>query len=333
MEMLVQVSDLESDGTVTDNLATGNWTLFFTGLLLVVNRNEVERFDGWLSESSLLNNAHLTSGADQSRLVAEPGNARLSITVGSYVSRNTWPSLFKDPYSPGGLTVGAISSLSSPGPTRDDRLKPDIVAPGEYILSSLSSFVSVAPAENFIATDMVHWAMRGTSMAAPHVTGAVALLFQADPYQTSSDIKDKLIKSARLDDWTGYDVWTQERGYGKLNALEAMREITGCEKTDIGMPDSYRLYPNYPNPFNGSTIIAYDVPSRIGYKHANVSLDIYDLRGRKICCLYHGQPLPGRYRAAWDGRDENGVSMASGVYVYRLTVGEMILSRKMILIQ
>ena len=333
MEMLIQVSDIESNGDVTDNLATGNWTLFFTGLLLIDNRNEVERFDGWLSESSILNNAYITSGAEQSRLVAEPGNARLSITVGSYVSRNSWPSLFKDPYSPGGLTVGALSSLSSPGPTRDDRLKPDIVAPGEYILSSLSSFVSVLPAENLIATDMVHWAMRGTSMAAPHVTGAVALLFQADPYQTSSDIKDKLIKSARLDDWTGYDVWTQERGYGKLDALEAMREITGCEEADIGMPDSYRLYPNYPNPFNGLTIIEYDVPSRIGGRYATVSLDIYDLRGRCICPLFYGQRQPGRHRAAWDGRDGNGVRVASGVYVYRLAVGETMLSRKMVFLQ
>ena len=134
-EVWIRISDGRPDGAAVDNLAVGTWTLLFAGLLYSDDPDKEERFDGWLCESSM--NVQITSGSDRSMCVAEPGNARLCISVGSYVSRDEWPSLYMDPYHPGGLTVGALSDFSSPGPTWDNRQKPDIVAPGEYILSSL----------------------------------------------------------------------------------------------------------------------------------------------------------------------------------------------------
>ena len=328
-ELFITLRDVRSNEVVVDNLNTGSWKLLFAGLLYA---DSTGKFDGWLYESSM--GAHIVDGWDATTLLAEPGNSRLSITVGSYTSRTEWPSLHTNPWGPGGLALGALSPFSSPGPTRDERQKPDIVAPGEYILSSLSSDIPTPPIEHITATDGVHWAMKGTSMSAPHVTGLVALMFEADPGLSASEIKRDLIFSARKDEWTGDEVWNQYRGYGKVDALEAIRRITSVsDEANGGLPDAFSLSQNYPNPFNNSTIIEYTIPNQIGVQERGIFLDVYDLRGRMVCRLFQGIRNPGQYRISWTGQDNHGNIVASGVYVYRLNVGETVLSRKMVLLQ
>ncbi|MDD5710274.1 MAG: T9SS type A sorting domain-containing protein [Candidatus Marinimicrobia bacterium] len=78
------------------------------------------------------------------------------------------------------------------------------------------------------------------------------------------------------------------------------------------LPDDFELYPNYPNPFNPLTTIAY----RMG-KPAEVRLDIYDLHGAHISCLQQGERGEGRHELQFDG-----TNLASGVYVYRLSVNQ-----------
>ncbi len=329
MEMAINISGSYPNGTLITNLAVGPWKLLFTS-------HHSGRFDGWLYDSSM--GAQITSEVDTSTLLAEPGNSRLAITVGSYVSRKEWPSLGSDPYCPDEqLVVGSLSESSSPGPTRPNsvdenpRQKPEITAPGEYILSSLSSDVESTYFENhrnYVATDSVHWAMSGTSMAAPHVTGVVALMFQADSGLDIFEIRNEIIGSARQDNYTG-NCWNMNWGYGKLDGLEAVRLVTSVEKDKIGSPTTFSLSQNYPNPFNGTTVIEYTVPGGI-YKR--VSLVIYNLQGQKVCSLIQKNQKPGKFRVSWNGRDESGNRVASGIYIYRLTVGNRILSRKMVLI-
>jgi hypothetical protein len=76
---------------------------------------------------------------------------------------------------------------------------------------------------------------------------------------------------------------------------------------------TYALSQNYPNPFNSNTTISYDLP-----EVADVRLTIYDLAGRNIRTLTHGVHQPGHYEIVWDGRDEGGRDVASGMYLYRL---------------
>jgi hypothetical protein len=78
-------------------------------------------------------------------------------------------------------------------------------------------------------------------------------------------------------------------------------------------PVTYALAQNYLNPFNAEITITYDLPEA-----TNIRLIIYDLAGRKICILAHGDEQPGRYEVVWDGRDEGGRIVASGVYFYQL---------------
>ncbi len=89
------------------------------------------------------------------------------------------------------------------------------------------------------------------------------------------------------------------------------------------------LHGNFPNPFNPVTLISYDLPAP-----AVVDLRVYDLSGRLVRTLADAEiAVAGRHTTPWDGRDDAGRDVASGVYFYRLETGEESLSRRMILLK
>lgn len=91
-------------------------------------------------------------------------------------------------------------------------------------------------------------------------------------------------------------------------------------------PFSHTLAQNYPNPFNPSTTIEYEIAaSRI------VKLDIFNILGQKIKRLVNQEQPAGTYKVIWDGTNENGHPVSSGVYYYRLIAGKEMQMRKMIL--
>jgi hypothetical protein len=94
------------------------------------------------------------------------------------------------------------------------------------------------------------------------------------------------------------------------------------------LPRRFALYPNTPNPFNPTTAILFDLPER-----ADVSLKVFDVRGRRVRVLEDAPLAAGRYNYAWDGRDSHGRRVASGIYFYRLVAGENTATRKMTLIR
>ena len=85
---------------------------------------------------------------------------------------------------------------------------------------------------------------------------------------------------------------------------------------------------NFPNPFNGATAIHFAVPG------GEVRLDLFDLLGQKIATLVHGPREAGAYVSRWDGRDDDGRELASGVYLYRLQAGKgAVETRKLLLLR
>jgi hypothetical protein len=89
------------------------------------------------------------------------------------------------------------------------------------------------------------------------------------------------------------------------------------------------LYPCYPNPFNPTTTIGYEVRERVP-----VTLAIYDVAGRRVKTLVDGETSgAGYYEQVWDGRDESGRVVASGVYFYRLDGGSHTETRRMVLLK
>jgi hypothetical protein len=95
---------------------------------------------------------------------------------------------------------------------------------------------------------------------------------------------------------------------------------------DTYLPKVSYIEKNYPNPFNSVTIINYHLAD-LGYQPAEVHLIICDIGGRLIKTLLNQRQYPGDYRASWDGRDEGGEAVTSGVYFARLIVSGVELQR------
>ncbi|MFA7421321.1 MAG: T9SS type A sorting domain-containing protein [Melioribacteraceae bacterium] len=107
---------------------------------------------------------------------------------------------------------------------------------------------------------------------------------------------------------------------------------TGSTVTSIGnkeeLPTHFELSQNYPNPFNPTTIINYSL-----VKNAYVTLKIYDMLGREVATLVNKESAAGKFSVQWNGTDSFGYKVASGIYVYRITAGDFVSSKKMLLIK
>jgi subtilisin family serine protease len=149
-------------------------------------------------------------------------------------------------------------------------------------------------------------------------------------------------------------------GQFQANLVSAMEKYQGMT-TDIededdknNLPKSFCLNQNYPNPFNPSTTIAFELraeskelkaphstkridrfltPPKSEVLAVNTSLKIYNIRGQLVKTLFEGDLPEGRYEVTWDGKDESGAKVASGVYLYRLKTAQGTITRKMILLK
>ena len=100
------------------------------------------------------------------------------------------------------------------------------------------------------------------------------------------------------------------------------------------LPVSIDLEQNYPNPFNATTALVYSLPN-IGAQPATVRLVIYNSLGQRVTTLIDDRQFPGRHVVTWDGDDDSGQPVASGVYFYRLEVSgiDFVKNRKMVLMK
>ncbi len=100
------------------------------------------------------------------------------------------------------------------------------------------------------------------------------------------------------------------------------------EERTASLPHSFSLAQNFPNPFNSSTVIRFELP-----ESGEVELAVFNLAGQQVAALVQGPREAGNYTLRWDGRDERGKELASGVYLYRLRVGERVDTRKLVLVR
>ncbi|MEW6050105.1 MAG: FlgD immunoglobulin-like domain containing protein [Candidatus Zixiibacteriota bacterium] len=101
--------------------------------------------------------------------------------------------------------------------------------------------------------------------------------------------------------------------------------------TDVGdgdVPIDFTLDQNYPNPFNPSTVIEYMLPVT-----SHVSITIFNLLGQEVRKLVDETQSAGPHKLKWDGRDNDGAQMASGAYFYRLVAGDLVATKKMVLVR
>jgi len=113
--------------------------------------------------------------------------------------------------------------------------------------------------------------------------------------------------------------------WGKINPTDTCSYVfVGNIGNGMNLPTVYKLYNNYPNPFNPSTTIKYDIP-----KSAFVKLVIYDILGKEVATLVNEALQPGTYEITFDGSN-----LASGIYFYQLAINnEQLAVKKMVLLK
>ena len=144
--------------------------------------------------------------------IIEPANGDNVIAVGSFQTKTDASGA----WVPGSLE---ISTFSSAGPTRDGRVKPDVAAPGEVIFSARSAQATFSSSEIVPGNDQ-YAILAGTSMAAPHVTGIAALVWESNPGLTGAQMRERLRRTSDPVAPSPNTTW----GFGKVNALRAVRE-------------------------------------------------------------------------------------------------------------
>lgn len=172
----------------------GRRELILRGLSVV--RGE---FDAWADLPDAVTLISFLSHTDDCTLTI-PGTARNAITTSGFTPE------------------GSLAPLTSLGPTRDGRLKPDLTAPGFSVLAPTTCRNGGAGPCNYVAAN-------GTSMAAPHIAGVVALLLGQDPHLTANHVRQALLSTARVDSFTGA-VPNQSWGWGKLDAGAAYEALS-----------------------------------------------------------------------------------------------------------
>jgi len=199
------------------------------------------------------------------------------------------------------LTVGSLdfngnrAQSSSIGPTADGRIKPDVSARGACVYSS-SSVVSNG------YSNCIH----GTSFASPHVAGMMALALQARPGMPAIWYVRQAQKASSL-----YPNPDNFVGYGKIDALDLISGVTTSlsDNSSPLLPESAFTTRNFPNPFNPSTSIYYQVPD--GWTLNNVS--IIDVTGRNVSVIKAASSMNSGMMQ-WDGYNMAGLRVASGIY-------------------
>ncbi|MBU8932585.1 MAG: S8 family peptidase [candidate division Zixibacteria bacterium] len=235
-------------------------------------------------------------------------------------------------YGPGPMTVGspatraddsltnfAVGSIdhrnsevyisSGRGPSSCDSvsIKPNLCAPGAYVRSSI--------------VDGGYMITGGTSVASPHVAGAIAILRQFAPNTTAREIKEALLAGATP---RGTPYPNNDYGWGILNIVKSMEFL---ERAHL-IPSTHKLEQNYPNPFNSTTTIEYYLS-----EDSHVTMTIYNILGQHVRTIVDGRKGTGYNVAVWDGNDERSNSVSSGVYLYELKAGSTKLSRKMVFLK
>ena len=169
--------------------------------------------------------------------------------------------------------------------------------------------------------------------------------FHAGMRLASSDtLLDPQMLTDGTDDVTGesFAFIASQGGWNELTGGETMIRVKVKELDAVGvgdhggvgavLPRAYALGQNFPNPFTPSATIGYAIPAGAG-EAVHKPLGVFNLRGQLVRSLVDGEKAAGEYSVQWDGRNDRGESIGSGVFLYRLQAGDYRATRKMILVK
>ena len=270
---------------------------------------------------------YFTAGGTNRRLVQSPADAERVIAVGGYHGFVAWRAFDGLEYHFDTLLVPPHDLLyfSSPGPTRDGRLKPEIVAPG-VALSSLSRDANFGGDQRLVSQDSAHVVEVGTSMSAPHVTGAVALLLSVYRQLTPEQAIDALQRGARRDAFTSRPFTGEANtspnaswGFGKLDVAAAVANVRALM---LAQGESFNISQN---PVRSSPVV-------IRFAEAPRRVDLYDFAGKRVRS-FRDTDFDDATTLRWNLQTEGGGAVVNGVYVLVAELPSGLMRRKVFIVR
>ena len=199
---------------------------------------------------------------------------------------------------------GEIASFSSHGPTYDGRIKPEVCARG------VSTWGVNANSDSYRTAS-------GTSLSAPLVSGAAAVILSAHPDWTPMEVREAMMMTADNADSPDNDY-----GYGVIDVMAAIDyETSAIDGNNV--PEKFSVLNVYPNPFNSKVQIKYSIP-----EDGDVVFDIYNILGENVDQIIKKNQLKGKYQFQW--RTDQ---YASGTYFLKLSSGQYSQFQKLTLLK
>lgn len=245
------------------------------------------------------------------------------IVTGAFTTRNQWYGSGEQWIDQSDIfPMHARARFSSRGPTRDGRVRPDVLAPGMIIASTVTSS-NPNYGSTLFGVEGYRLA-QGTSMAAPFVAGTIALMLQAEPDINPIQVRQLLRVSADFDPDLMGDAPNGDYGYGRLDAFAAVQATLKDVSTESNgrLPADVIFDTPYPNPARFSSNLVFYLP-----ESAPTRLEIIDLLGRRIRVMVDEPLSTGPHRVSFDRS-----GLASGVYFLVLTVGDHRAVQRIVLI-
>ena len=315
-------------GTTSQSpLAPGAWTITLVGTVVAGGSSP---FSIVCAESAC--NLTFTSHVAPltTEILTDASSAKRVIAVASYNTRYNWTNA-AGPYAlPATDRFGPLNDLSdfsSRGPRRNCSnaakcpavMKPEITAPGAMILSAISAdTASPSRPPEYVEADMLHIAFNGTSMATPHVTGAVALMLQADPTLTPEAVKQKLFTTIQTNAFATnlptFNAATPDMpanpnygwGYGVMDAAAAVRASQPAAGTPVTVVEFYhQVFDHYFITWVADEIAKLDNGTFVGWTRTGQSFKAYTAAQsgtNGVCRIYIP---PGLGNGHFFGRDKN----------------------------
>ena len=154
------------------------------------------------------------------------------------------------------------------------------------------------------------------------------LIASSDGGTTFSDLSDTTVFQNNMVDFTvdpGGNMWGISPS---ASAIYSTKNLTGIEAIGASIPESYELIQNYPNPFNPTTTISWKMMNR-----GKVEIRIFDVLGKEVKSLVNETRDAGTYKITWDGKNNNGMSVSTGIYYYMLKANNFTDVKKMMMLK
>ncbi|UCF05526.1 MAG: T9SS type A sorting domain-containing protein [bacterium] len=202
-----------------------------------------------------------------------------------------------------------------------------VVKSGFWYSAAISSTVDVAITsfESSILGDAVVLKWRVTATA-PFI-GFNIYRSEGDE-QHFQKINEELILPDAGNEYRDEDVFPGRTYNYQIGAVDESGESFSYILTLSLPPKALTLYQNYPNPFNPSTTISFYLPQA-----QRVVLTIYDVQGRRVKTLVDGTKEEGTNKVIWNGTNDRGSAVGSGVYYYRLVAGKKVITKKLVVLR